>query len=83
MTTTKLYTAEMAGSGQYGVCAKCGEGPTKEGHDGCIGTLPDKDVMNACCGHGSNSLAYVQFWNEPRISGQKAIDYINKNKIKE
>jgi len=77
---TNLYTPEMAGSGQYGTCVKCKKEPTKDGHDGCIGTLPSKDVMNACCGHGSDSQAYVQFWNKPRMSGQEAIDYINKNK---
>lgn len=80
MQKDNVYTPEMAGSGQYGICAKCKKGPTKEGHDGCIGSLPSKEVMNACCGHGLGALAYVQFWNMPRISGQKAIDYINKNK---
>lgn len=72
-----LYTPEMAGSGQFGVCAKCGKEPTKEGHDGCIGVLPEKEVMNACCGHGNDNQAYVQFWNEPRISGKEAINYIH------
>jgi len=31
-------------------CANCGEAPTKEGHDACLGTL--KGVEFACCGHG-------------------------------
>lgn len=63
-------------------CDFCGLGPTPEGHDGCIGTLPG--VMNACCGHGDTGVAYVQFYhddykNEPnkvRIAGQEALDYI-------
>lgn len=77
----KYYTPEMAGSGQYGICEKCNLPPTKEGHDGCIGTLPDKNVMNACCGHGNDHQAYVQFWNKKRcIRGEKAIKYINENK---
>lgn len=76
----ELYTSEMAGSGQYGICAKCMKGPTKEGHDGCIGTLPAPNVMNACCGHGRDSAAYVQFWDEPRISGSEAIRYIEDNR---
>ena len=42
-------------------CGHCGEGFTKEGHDACLGTLPD--VMNACCGHGNDSEAYVQDLN--------------------
>lgn len=70
----------MAGSGQYGTCAKCGKQPTKEGHDGCIGTLPDRQVMNACCGHGLDSIAYVQFWTSRKLMGQEAINYINENK---
>jgi len=76
----KLYTSDMAGSGQFGTCAKCMKGPTKEGHDGCIGTLPALNVMNACCGHGRESSAYVQFIDEPRISGAAALRYIEASK---
>ena len=32
------------------LCPRCGEPPTKEGHDACLGTL--YGVANACCGHG-------------------------------
>lgn len=68
-------------------CEHCGKGVTKEGHDGCIGTLPD-EVMNACCGHGEDRWAYVQFGhgnyhNDPNrylITGNEAINYIEKNK---
>ncbi len=31
-------------------CIRCGEKPTKEGHDACLGNLPN--VKFACCGHG-------------------------------
>ena len=31
-------------------CGYCGKPYTKEGHDGCLGTLIG--LMNACCGHG-------------------------------
>lgn len=77
-----LYTPEMAGSGQYGVCAKCGLLPTKEGHDGCIGELKDPDVMNACCGHGDDSQTYVQFWSDRDnpIRGDDAVEKINEIK---
>lgn len=44
-------------------CGYCGLKETKDGHDGCLGTLP-WPVMNACCGHGEENLAYVQFWEE-------------------
>lgn len=66
------YTSEDAGSGQYGICSKCKKGPTEEGHDGCLGTLTGP-VMNACCGHGNDSQAYIQYWGGKRIAGDEAI----------
>lgn len=68
-----VYTPEMVGSGQYGVCGKCGLEPTKEGHDGCLGTLKGDDIMNACCGHGDDSQAYIQYWDKPQVDGCKAV----------
>jgi hypothetical protein len=77
------YTSEMIGSGQSGVCAHCKKLPTKEGHDGCLGTLPGS-IMNACCGHGDNSQAYIQYWDRNIIRGECAVseqaDLININK---
>ena len=75
-----LYTPDMAGSGQYGVCIKCGKLPTKEGHDGCIGTLDEGIVMNACCGHGDEEYAYVQFWDSSCIRGVEAISKLKELK---
>ena len=65
-------------------CTHCGKERTAEGHDGCVGTLPN--VMNACCGHGKVNEAYVQFnhkdykkdSNKYRITGQEAINLILK-----
>ena len=71
------------------VCGHCNLKRTPEGHDGCIGTLPN--VKNACCGHGEDNTAYVQldhddYENEPNkfnIKGEEAIKYIKENgKIK-
>lgn len=59
-------------------CIKCSKVPTKEGHDSCLGTLPDPDIMNACCGHGEDSSAYIQYYNKPRIGGEKAIKEQNE-----
>jgi len=67
-------------------CNHCNLDPTKEGHDACLGTLPN--VMNACCGHGDVNLAYVQFnhkdyqedSNKQRLSGQVALDVMNQLK---
>jgi len=77
----KLYTPENAGSGQYGICVKCKLPPTKEGHDGCLGTLKG-EIMNACCGHGEESQAYIQYENGGRIAGKVAI-YEQKRLLKE
>lgn len=56
-------------------CGHCGLPDTDEGHDGCLGTLPD--VMNACCGHGVTKDAYIQYSDGSRIGGKKAMDIIN------
>ena len=40
-------------------CGHCGRPNTKEGHDGCLGTIPN--AINACCGHGVNDEAYIQW----------------------
>lgn len=52
-------------------CGRCGEFSTTEGHDNCLGTLPG--VMNACCGHGVGSEAYVQFCDGSIVSGRDAV----------
>jgi hypothetical protein len=40
-------------------CRFCGQAPTPEGHDPCLGTLDS--VKNACCGHGAipGYISYV------------------------
>ena len=32
------------------ICVRCGELPTKEGYDACLGHV--EGVSSACCGHG-------------------------------
>lgn len=73
----KLYTPDLAGSGQFARCAHCKKLPTPEGHDGCLGTLPEDIVMNACCGHGDIDVAYIQFWDSKCIRGKEAMEIIN------
>ena len=58
------------------LCGHCGEHNTPEGHDACLGTLPD--VMNACCGHGEEWLAYVQFWDGSIVDGAAATRVIRE-----
>ena len=59
-------------------CGYCGKPQKKEGHDSCIGTL--SNVSNACCGHGEKRLAYIQYKNGDRISGERALDEIKRIK---
>lgn len=51
-------------------CGACGRHATREGHDGCLGTLPL--VRNACCGHGDTKKTYVQFAPGVSIHGRPA-----------
>jgi len=56
-------------------CGFCGLHNTQEGHDACLGTL--KGVMNACCGHGSDRVAYVQFLDGSCVYKDDAITIQN------
>ena len=74
------HSPDLISDGQNGKCAKCGmlsildseKGNEHEVYDGCIGKISG-DVMNACCGHGDNNMAYIQYWNGDRISGDRAV----------
>ena len=57
-------------------CGFCGKANTPDGHDGCIGHLPG--VMNACCGHGEPSAAYIQFADGAIIQRHHAIEKMKK-----
>jgi len=56
-------------------CGECGKARTPQGHDGCLGTLPG--VRNACCGHGHQAEAYVQFASGRELRGQEALRFFN------
>jgi len=67
-------------------CTHCGLKRTEEGHDGCLGTIPD--VMNACCGHGIARCAYLQFnlYDVPNLTrydvrGQEALDIMLRRRM--
>lgn len=62
-------------------CGYCNLYQTKEGHDGCLGTL--NGIMNACCGHGRSNESYVQFLDGHCVQGKDAgmiLDILKKNK---
>lgn len=69
----KLWTPELASGGQLYPCAKCGLPPSPRGHDGCLGELPDPNIMNSCCGHGDDNLAYIQYWDRSDVRDKHAI----------
>ncbi len=56
-------------------CKACGRYKTYEGHDGCLGELIG--ITNACCGHGNNNAAYIQFFDGTAIHGEDAITIQN------
>lgn len=59
-------------------CGFCGEFATLEGHDSCLGTLPD--VRNACCGHGQTRDAYIQFTDGVCVRGEAAITFFKEQR---
>lgn len=60
-------------------CKHCGLRITPEGHDPCLGTIPG--VMNACCGHGRDEEAYVQFSSKHRLGEEKAVKWFAERGI--
>lgn len=67
-------------AGNHRPCGHCGKPDTPEGHDGCLGTLDKSLVMNACCGHGNQDEAYIQFWDGSELRGKEAIESFKKLK---
>ncbi len=59
-------------------CGYCSQPQTKDGHDACIGIL--ENVMNACCGHGKDDEAYIQFLDGVCVRGKEALSIIKGEK---
>ena len=57
-------------------CKSCNKDFGDNDHDPCITDLPG--VTNACCGHGEDREAYVQFPDGKTINGNKATDFFLK-----
>lgn len=62
--------------GNHRGCGICKRDDTVEGHDGCLGYL--SGVMNACCGHGSQQDAYIQYWDGRIVHGSEVIDELRR-----
>jgi hypothetical protein len=52
-------------------CGNCNKPNREDGHDACLGEL--KGIMNACCSHGDESGASVQFLDGHSVHGKDAI----------
>ena len=57
-------------------CGHCNLPNRPDGHDACIGYIDG--AVNACCGHGVEDDAYVQFSD---LRGSKAITLFGSYKI--
>lgn len=71
------YTPDMIGSGQFSICVNCGLDHIIDGceiYDGCLGKLSGGNIMNACCGHGDNEQAYIQYADSSCIRGEAAVE---------
>jgi hypothetical protein len=52
-------------------CGHCRLPNRPDGHDACLGELVG--VMNACCGHGVDEQAYVQFADGSTVHSNDAL----------
>lgn len=52
-------------------CTRCGNLPTKKGHDWCLRNMPG--VLHACCGHGEQD-GYIMFQNGVTIKGPFTVE---------
>ena len=52
------YSDDLSLAERERPCVRCGQMPTEEGHDACLGHL--NGVSSACCGHGINGCFVVQ-----------------------
>lgn len=59
-------------------CGFCNKPNRSDDHDACLGTLPG--IMNACCGHGVEKEAYVQFLDGKCARGKSALIILNELK---
>lgn len=61
-------------------CGSCQKPNRPDDHDACLGELPS--VINACCGHGDVSAAYIQWPDETCIRGEEALAKMEELKTK-
>ena len=52
-----FYLKDNASTIKEKPCIRCGEMPTKEGYDACLGYIPG--AISACCGHGATESIMI------------------------
>ena len=57
-----VYSDTKESIGKERPCIRCGEMPTKEGHDACLGGIGG--ISSACCGHGIKNNMIMRGTNE-------------------
>ncbi|KKN03224.1 hypothetical protein LCGC14_1109780 [marine sediment metagenome] len=62
-------------------CGVCLVATGPSGHDPCIGEVPG--AINACCGHGNDDEAYVQYPDGVRLDGMDAMRVFQTEKTDE
>jgi len=60
-------------------CGYCGKHNSPEGYDGCIGEI--EGAINACCGHGNEAEAYIQYPDGRRLGGRDAMRLVEERAI--
>lgn len=68
-------TQEKVSDNKDRPCGYCNKPNHTADHDACLGELPG--VMNACCGHGHQSGASIQFLDGYIIGGESADIILN------
>lgn len=68
---TEVYADTGESTDTERPCKRCGQMPTPDGHDACIGHLPG--VIGACCGHGVE-VGYITFEDGTILRGNFVID---------
>jgi len=46
-----------------------------------MGDLEDKSIMNACCGHGKHTGAYIQYWSNPKKAVRGVSALVEQGKL--
>lgn len=66
-------TQELVKNNPDRPCGHCGLSNTPEGYDGCLGHI--EGAQNACCGHGEESIAYIQF-KDKHLEGKEVTQHL-------